>query len=262
MYCRLAIYNVRKSFRDYTIYFLTLMFGVCIFYIFNSIESQQSMMVITESQNLIIKQISKIMGFVSIFISVILGFLIVYANNFLIRRRKKEFGIYQILGMEKGQIAQILIIETFLVAIISLIVGLLLGIALSQGFAVITASLFEVKLKGFIFIFSISSTIKTILYFGIAFICVILWSSVTIGMQKLINLLNAERKNEKFRIPHLWLSLILFIISIICLIIAYYLIIKYSFVEFNLPFLQSILFGIIGTFLFFFSLSGRTNKYI
>ena len=62
------------------------------------------------------------LGFVSVFVSVILGLLIVYANNFLINRRKKEFGIYMTLGMGKRQISKIILLETIFVGIISLVV--------------------------------------------------------------------------------------------------------------------------------------------
>ncbi len=263
MHFKLAVRNVFKSFRDYTVYFLTLMLGVCIFYTFNSIESQQTMMNLTESQNRIIKNLVFLIGYVSIFISVILGFLIVYANNFLIKRRKKELGIYQTLGMRKGQIARILILETFIVAIVSLTLGLLIGIFLSQGFAIITTRLiFEVKVERFMFIFSSSAALKTVLYFGIAFVCVMLWSSFEVGRQKLIDLLYADRKNEKFKTPHLVLSVFLFIVSVACLGWAYNLIIKNGLHELDAKFYQSIVFGIIGTFLFFFSLSGFFLKII
>ncbi len=262
MSSKLAFRNVRKSFRDYGIYFLTLMLGVCIFYVFNSIESQQSMMVISESQMQVLQTLDRIIGYVSIFISVILGFLIVYANGFLIKRRKKELGIYQTLGMEKGQISRILMIETTLVGIISLVVGLCLGVFLSQGFAVITASLFEVKLKSFTFIFSQTAMVKAIVYFGLSFLLVMIFNSITIGRQKLIDLIYADRKNEKFKSPHLVLSVALFIISIICLGVAYKMIIETGILEITKEFWTSTGLGIVGTFLFFFSLSGFFLKVI
>ena len=262
MYSKLAIRNVWKSFRDYAIYFLTLMFGVCIFYVFNSIESQQSMMVITRSEATGIETLKSVMGYISVFVSIILGFLIVYANRFLVRRRKKELAIYQLLGMEKGQISRVLLIETVIVAIISLAVGLALGVVVSQGFAVLTASLFEVKLSGFKFIFSTGATLKAILYFGIAFLMVILFNRITVGRQKLIDLLYAERKNEKFRMPHLFLSVIVFIVAAVCLGTAYYLVEKHGARIQDELMMTAVALGFVGTFLFFFSLSGFFLKVI
>ena len=262
MYSKLALRNVKKSFRDYAIYFITLMFGVCIFYVFNSIDAQKSMMVITESTLKSMETLQSIMSYFSVFVAVVLGFLIVYANRFLVKRRKKELGIYQILGMEKGHISQILTIETLLVAILSLAVGLALGVLLSQGFAVLTASLFEVKLAEFKFVFSSAAALKAIMYFGIAFLLVLIFNRITIGRQKLIDLLHAERKNEKFKTPYLMISVIIFIISLACLGIAYHLIVKSGTRMNDGILLTSIALGIIGTFLFFFSLSGFFLKII
>ena len=261
MYSKLALRNVKKSFRDYAIYFLTLMFGVCIFYVFNSIDGQQSMMVITESAKESMKTLERFVGCLSVFVSIILGFLIVYANRFLVRRRKKELAIYQVLGMKKGQVSRILTIETLLVAIISLAVGLGLGVLLSQGFALLTASLFEVKIASFKFVFSSSAALKAMLYFGIAFVLVIIFNRITVGRQKLLNLLHANRKNEKFKIP-LVLSVIIFVASVVILGIAYYIIETEKIYIDDTGVFQAIALGIIGTFLFFFSLSGFFLKVV
>ena len=109
MFFRLSLKNMKKSFKDYAIYFLTLILGVAIFYIFNSLDSQQAMSVMGSSTYEIIDFMIQMLGGVSVFVSLILGFLIVYANNFLIKRRNKEFGIYMTLGMGKMQISRILV---------------------------------------------------------------------------------------------------------------------------------------------------------
>jgi len=256
MYVKLALRNVKKSFRDYAIYFLTLLFGVCIFYVFNSIDSQQSMMIVTKSEKESLETLQKLIDYVSVFVSVILGFLIVYANRFLVRRRKKELGIYQTLGMHKGQIARILTIETLVVALLSLAAGLGFGVLISQGFAVLTAALFEVKLSGFRFIFSSAAAIKAMAYFGIAFGLVIIFNHITVGKQKLIDLLYAEKKNERFRVPHLVLSVFVFLAAVACLGTAYYLVDSKGMRLNDELLLTSIALGIVGTFLFFYSLSG------
>lgn len=123
MLFKLSFNNMKKSIKDYSIYFLTLVIGVAIFYMFNSIDSQQAMLRVSSSQREIIKLMITMLGFVSVFVAIVLGLLIVYANNFLINRRKKEFGIYMILGMGKRKISKIILMETIFVGIISLIVG-------------------------------------------------------------------------------------------------------------------------------------------
>lgn len=262
MYYKLALNNVKKSIKDFTIYFLTLTFGVCLFYIFNSIESQQTMMELSEMQAQIITTLSSVMNGVSAFVAVILGFLIIYASNFLIKRRKKELGIYMTLGMRKGRVSRILICETFIISIFSLGAGLVVGVFLSQGLSVVTAKIFEVDLTNFHFVLSTSAIIKTIIYFGIIFVVVMLFNVFTVSKYKLITLLNADKRNEKLKLKKLWLSVVLFIISIGCLVFAYRCIIHNGFYGIDLEFKCAIIFGIIGTLLFFMSLSGFLLKVI
>lgn len=164
-YFKLALGNVKKSFKEYTIYFLTLLFGVCIFYTFNSIESQKIMMDIGEYQKSAFEMVGKVMSVASVFIAGVLGFLIVYANNYLIRRRKKELGIYMTLGMENKQLSRLIFVETMLIGFISLVVGIGLGVLLSQGLSIFTAQLFKVNLVNFTFVFSKIAFIKTTVCF-------------------------------------------------------------------------------------------------
>ena len=166
-YFKLALGNVKKSFKEYTIYYLTLLFGVCIFYTFNSIESLKIMMDLGEYQKAAFEMVGKVMSVASVFIAGVLGFLIVYANNYLIRRRKKELGIYMTLGMEKGSIGRTLFLETVFIGLISLVLGAILGIFLSQGLSVLTAKLFQVNLTKFQFVFSMEALKMTIFYFAI-----------------------------------------------------------------------------------------------
>jgi putative ABC transport system permease protein len=90
MIAKLAIRNIRKSIQDYSIYFFTLVIAVAIFYLFNSLEAQEVMLSFSAAKSSLLQQIARALENISVFISLILGFLIVYANNFLIKRRKKE----------------------------------------------------------------------------------------------------------------------------------------------------------------------------
>lgn len=262
MFFKISMQNVKKSYKDYTLYFLTLTFGVCIFYVFNSIEAQKSMMKISTATEEIMKTITSLIGVVSIFISIILGFLIVYANNFLIRKRKKEIGIYMTLGMGKRKVSTILAIETFLIGILSLGIGLLIGIFLSQGLSIITAKLFEADMTEYHFIFSIDGFIKTVIYFSIIFFIVIIMSTVSISRFKLIDLINAEKQNEKPKVRNQLFTIILFILSVLCISIAYISVIKNGIMKFDNRLLFEIILGSIGTFLFFASLSGFFLKFV
>lgn len=262
MYFKLALRNLKKSIKDYTIYFLTLVFGVCIFYTFNSIGSQKIMMDINEYQSNLFDVVDKIMGVTSIFIAFILGFLIIYANNYLIKRRKKEFGIYMTLGMENGKLSRVLFIETLIIGIFSLAIGALLGITLSQILSVFTAKLFQVELIEFKFIFSKAALLKTVFYFAVIYTFVLIFNSITIKKVKLIDLLYSAKKNENLKVRKTWVSVIIFIISITMIGTSYYILIKNGIAIVSLDIAKPIILGAIGTFLFFFSLSGFLLKII
>ena len=197
MLFKISIKNIRKSFKDYAIYFFTLILGVAVFYVFNAIDSQTVMLKVNSSVYEIIKLMTDILSGVSVFVSFILGFLIIYASRFLIKRRNKEFGIYMILGMGKRKISLILFIETMLIGVISLAVGIVLGTVASQFMSVIVANMFDADMTGFRFIFSSEACVKTIVYFAIMYVLVMLFNTFSISKCRLIDLLNAGKKNEK-----------------------------------------------------------------
>lgn len=153
MLFKLSIRNMKKSFKDYAIYFLTLVLGVAIFYMFNSLDSQQAMLEVSQSTRSMIQLLVQLLGMLSVFIAIVLGFLIVYANNFLVNRRKREFGIYMTLGMGRRQISAIILLETILVGILSLVVGLFIGVFASQFMSILVAKLFEADMTEFTFVF-------------------------------------------------------------------------------------------------------------
>ncbi len=256
MYSKIAIGNVKKSFKDYSIYFLTLTLAVCIFYSFNSIESQKAILEMSESDSRNLEMMIQMISMISVFVSFILGGLIVYANNFLIKKRKKELGIYMTLGMGKGKISKILLMETLIVGIVSLISGLILGLVLSQGLSVFTSKLFDVSMAEYQFIISKSAIGKTILYFGIIFILVMILNTAIILRYKIIDLLTSGRKNENIKIKNSIIYVLIFIIAAMSLGIAYKLVIEVGFNPSDSKFRTSILLGVIGTVLVFFSLAG------
>ncbi|EJO5347393.1 ABC transporter permease [Clostridium botulinum] len=256
MYSKIAVGNVKRSFKDYSIYFLTLTLAVCIFYSFNSMESQKALSQMRGSGIQYIQALNKAMAGMSVFVSVILGSLILYANNFLIKKRKKELGIYMTLGMGKEKISRILVIETLIVGAISLISGIILGIGASQGLSTFTLKLFELPINEYKFSVSTGAIGKTILYFGIMFLLVMIFNVFIISKYKIIDLLTSGRKNEdvKFKNPSIYL--ITFILCVISLGYAYKTIIATEGVLNKSTLILSISLGIVGTVLFFFSLSG------
>lgn len=262
MLCKLSFKNIKRSFKDYAIYFTTLILGVCIFYIFNSIDSQTAMLTVSKRQDEMIQLLTNTLSYVSVFVSFILGFLVIYASRFLIKKRNKEFGVYMTLGMSKRRISLLLLIETFLIGLVSLAVGLGLGIVLSQITSIFVANMFEADMTRFKFNFSSAALIKTILYFSIIYIIVMVFNTIIINKNKLINLLQASKKQEKVRLKNPIVCILLFIISVSILGFSYYMVTDglNSFLTSADKLFIPIILGVIGTILFFYSISGMILK--
>ena len=256
MIFKLSLKNITKSLKDYSIYFFTLVVAVSIFYIFNSLEAQKSILILSETKQDMIQSIIVIMNYLSVFVSIILGFLIIYSNNFIIKRRKKEIGLYLTLGMSKRKVSTMLVIETIVIGLFSLLVGLILGVFISQGLSILTAKLFEVNLSNYTFIFSEKALYKTIIYFGLIFILVMIFNIITLTKYKLINLLTATKQNEKVKFRNKYTITISFILAIVLIAYAYHLLFQGTLFMMDKKTLTMIISGSLGTLLFFYSLSG------
>lgn len=263
MLFKLSIKNIQKSIKDYAIYFLTLVLGVAIFYVFNSIESQTVMMKVSNNTLEIINLMNQLLSSVSVFISFILGFLIIYASRFLIKRRNKEFGIYLTLGMSKRKISLILFFETLIIGILSLGVGLLIGFFLSELMSLLVANLFEADMTNFRFIFSSSVALKCLIYFGIMYLIVMIFNTISVSKCKLIDLINSSKKTEKIKLKNPILCVIIFIIACVMLIYSYYFVTSDSKLSGDVTSLYiPIVLGALSTFLIFWSLSGLILKIV
>ena len=263
MLCKLSLKNITKSMKDYAIYFFTLILGVAIFYVFNAIDSQTVMFKVSGRTYEIIKLMTSILSAISVFVSFILGFLIIYASRFLIKRRNKEFAIYLTLGMSKRKISLILFFETLLIGLISLIIGLGLGVFLSQLMSVLVANMFEADMTKFQFVFSQSACLKTLIYFGIMYLIVIIFNTIIINKYKLIDLLSSSKKSEKVKLKNPYVCIVIFIISVIVLGLAYYLVTD-GFEKLTTAdqILIPIIMGIVSTFTLFWSMSGLILKLV
>ncbi|MBS5588252.1 MAG: ABC transporter permease [[Clostridium] spiroforme] len=257
MLFKLSIKNQKKSIKDYSLYFFTLILGIAIFYIFNAVEAQTSMMELSQTKSQIIGVMNSALEAMSVLVSFILGFLIAYASQFLIKKRKKEFGLYLLLGMKKINVCMIIFFETVIIGFISLLIGLILGISLSQFMSLFVASLFEANMQKFVFVVSSKAIIKTILYFILIFIFVTVMDLIIVSKAKLIDLLTAHYKKEKNMIKNPYLSFVLFIAACLMLAYAYYNVtVKYNTLTSQNDVQIQIILGIIGTFLIFYSISG------
>lgn len=247
---------MRKSIKDYTIYFFTIVIGVAIFYIFNSLGSQTVMMNVSADTREIIKMMTTIMSGLSVFVSFVLAFLIIYANRFLMKRRNREFGIYLTLGMGKRKVSGILVLETLVVGAFSLVAGLGIGIFASQFMSAFVANMFDADMTKYRFIFSGDACIKTIICFVIIYAVVIIFNIVNVSRLKLIDLIYAGRKSEKLRMKNPWLRTLVFVAAAAVLANCYYRV-GFHAVDISLKGMSGVIVeGMICTVLIFWSVSG------
>lgn len=257
MLFKLSIRNFRQSVRDYVIYFVTLVIGVAVFYVFNAIDEQTIMLNVSSATWEIIDLMTNMISVISVLVSFILGFLIVYASNFLLKRRKKEFAIYMLLGMGKRKISMIIVVETLLIGLVSLVTGIAAGILASQRMSLLVAGMFEADMTKFIFVLSWSAVGKTVLYFCLIYVVVLVLDAIVIGKARLITLLYAGSKSEKNTARNPWVCMIVFAVACIILGSAYYNVtVRIDDIQNEKDLLIQIAKGIAGTFLIFWSLSG------
>lgn len=259
MFSKLAFRNVRRSFRDYGVYLLTLTFGVCLFYTFNSLDGQGAMIYLAQSQNPMAQVIQSCIDIFSVFVAVVLSCLILYANSFLLRRRKRELGTYLLLGLSQGQVSRLLFLETGLIGLASLVLGLGLGLLASQGLSALTLSMFSLRMEEFGLAFSPRAVVRTAVYFGLIFLLVMAFSGLQVSRAKLLDLMQSGRRNEELRLRPLWVSVVQFAAGVVCLLIAYAILLIFGMAyAIILPMLCIPMLGLgtLGTLLVFKSLSG------
>ena len=262
MLAKLAVGNVRRSARDYTLYFVTLALGVAVFYAFNTVSLQADFLDSNVSERL--ESIGEILSGITVFLAVIMGFLMVYANNFLMRRRKQEMGLYQVLGMRRGQVSAILALETLLVGLASFAVGIAVGVLLSQLLLFVTGGLFETTVSHYRFFFSVDALGMTAGCFAVTFAVMLLLNLVTLRRVRLVDLMSARRANEKNRLRSLPVSLVLFAAGLASVVVAYVRLTRDGFPGFTAGatqegFLVTTVLVIVGTVLLFFGLAGTVT---
>ena len=255
--CKLIIKNVRKNIRDYMIYFLTLMISVSVFYAFNSISDQPAFSEMGMTKTLLYDQLGILLSTLTVLIAVVLAFLIIYANQFLLKRRKKELGLYMVLGMKKGRISRIFVGETFCVGVIALVTGLCLGVALSQGISLVALKLFAIDMSKFQLVFSVGAFQKTAQCFAVIFLLVMTFNVWSVSSVQLIDLLTAGRKNETSQNRSRLLAILLFFVSLACILSSGMMFYRNGILPSreNRSFQVAGILLVAGTFLFFYSLS-------
>lgn len=267
MLCKLAWGNVRRAGRDYLVYLLTLTLGVTVFYAFNTISMQVDIAGIDEKG--LAQVMGSMLGNLTYFLAGVMAFLMVYANNFIMKRRKKEFGLYQVLGMGRGRVATIMALETVIVSVVAFVAGIVLGVGLSQLMTFFTASLFKTQIANFHFFFSVHAFNLTLACMLVMFVLTLLLNLRAVRRTKLIELMGAERRNESIKTRNPWIAIAIFAVGVVLVGVAYYRLLRDGFpLTATDSKLQEAMnqFGIttamvtVGTFALFWGLSGMLIK--
>lgn len=267
MLCKLAWGNVRRAGRDYLVYLLTLTLGVTVFYAFNTISMQVDIAGIDEKG--LAQVMGSMLGDLTYFLAGVMAFLMVYANNFIMKRRKKEFGLYQVLGMGRGRVATIMALETVIVSVVAFAAGIVLGVGLSQLMTFFTASLFKTQIANFHFFFSVHAFNLTLACMLVMFVLTLLLNLRAVRRTKLIELMGAERRNESIKTRNPWIAIAIFAVGVVLVGVAYYRLLRDGFpLTATDSKLQEAMsqFGIttamvtVGTFALFWGLSGMLIK--
>lgn len=267
MLCKLAWGNVRRAGRDYLVYLLTLTLGVTVFYAFNTISMQVDIAGIDEEG--LAQVMGSMLGDLTYFLAGVMAFLMVYANNFIMKRRKKEFGLYQVLGMGRGRVATIMALETVIVSVVAFVAGIVLGAGLSQLMTFFTASLFKTQIANFHFFFSVHAFNLTLACMLVMFVLTLLLNLRAVRRTKLIELMGAERRNESIKTRNPWIAIAIFAVGVVLVGVAYYRLLRDGFpLTATDSKLQEAMnqFGIttamvtVGTFALFWGLSGMLIK--
>ena len=267
MLCKLAWGNVRRAGRDYLVYLLTLTLGVTVFYAFNTVSMQVDIAGIDEEG--LAQVMGSMLGDLTYFLAGVMAFLMVYANNFIMKRRKKEFGLYQVLGMGRGRVATIMALETVIVSVGAFVAGIVLGVGLSQLMTFFTASLFKTQIANFRFFFSVHAFNLTLACMLVMFVLTLLLNLRAVRRTKLIELMGAERRNESIKTRNPWIAIAIFAVGVVLVGVAYYRLLRDGFpLTATDSKLQEAMnqFGIttamvtVGTFALFWGLSGMLIK--
>lgn len=266
MLCKLAWGNVRRAGKDYLVYLLTLTLAVTVFYAFNTISVQADLVLEEEGMP---ELLGTVMSGLTMFLAVVMGFLMVYANNFIMKRRKKEFGLYQVLGMSRGQVSRVMAMETAIVSGGALALGIVLGVGFSQVMTFFTASLFKTQIRDFHFFFSVPAFLITVGCLVAIFLVTLVFNLGVVRRAKIIDLMSAGRKNEAIKTRNPIVSAAIFILGTVLIGIAYFRLLRDGLPVDSAPseidaamnqFMLTTGIVVAGTILFFFGLSGFLLK--
>lgn len=261
LYAKLAWGNLRRTFRDFAIYFATLMLSVALFYSFSTLTNQTVFVGLGSSTSSLMLRMGELIRGLSVFLMIIIGILIVYANIFFMRRRVREFATYLLLGMKKTSLALVILIENILVGISALVAGLIVGVVISQFSSLAILKLFNTPVDRFHFLLIPDAFVFTACMFACVFLISTFCATLVISRARLSILFRSSFASERFKMKNPWITLVLFLVSLLVIAHAYNM---FSFDALTSEgwgaFLHCTLLVVFGTALFFYSVSAAFTQ--
>jgi len=244
--------NMKRNIRLYTIYFISMLVGVVIYFTFSGLMFNKDVVSAIHNK----ENYNMIIFIASVVVFLFIMFFILYANSFFMKQRKKEFGMYLLYGMKERQIAAMVFFEALILSTISVIGGILIGGLLSKFFGMILMNLMHYN-DSISFAFPLQAILSTTVLFAILVAIITIQSYLNISRVQLVELFRSKEKMDK---PYRF-SMPLAILSIILIITAYYLLSLAGDSgiwknNFRIALIATITSIILGTYLFFRQFSG------
>lgn len=214
---KLALINVKKRWQDYLVLMMGLIISVSIFYMFQTLSLNVKFL---EEVIPTISMVAIIFQLGAVLLGIITVVYIFYANSFLLSMRKKEYGMYMMLGAKKKKIKQMMTIETLFIGFLSMVVGVLLGVVFSTVMSQVLLNQLRVSSNQYN-AFSLSAVIVTFIFFLLLFILTAITNASKFSKTKLLDLLHEDQQSEKYR-PNKVKTISLTIISIVLIMIGYF----------------------------------------
>lgn len=208
MYAKLALRNICRSLRDYIIFFVTIALVAALVYSFLDLGFSPDIIRMTENMSILTSAIL----ILSVLIAFMASFIIRYAIRFMLGQRRKEFAIYELLGMEVRVVCRLFLIENMMIGSVAFLLGSFVGMGLSGILNQVVKVIFDVP-HSYQISFSIQAWLVTLLLFTLMYVFAMLQSAKVIRQRKIVDLLYDSQKNEECHFKAIHQSVLIILLS-------------------------------------------------
>ena len=221
MLFNLILRNVKRNLQVYLIYFLSLSIIYALLYAFNAVPNHPVMGSLSGAKANMTNIFGQYMGILAYVIIMIIIFLVVYSTNFVLKRRKKELGLYSVLGMRTPKIVSILSFETLIINLLSLVLGLCVGTGFLSILAKIADIMFQSGYTGGLFYIDLPSILLLVIAYGLTSFIIVLMNILTFRKKRLISLITEYEGSDSILVANnRFVVLCEFIISVVVIVFS------------------------------------------